>query len=43
METYINIKEDNVMDWLSILQQIFEVCLIPMLGILTTALVQFLT
>lgn len=31
------------MDWLSILQQIFEVCLIPMLGILTTALVQFLT
>ena len=30
------------MDWLSILQQIFQVCIIPLLGILTTVLVQFI-
>lgn len=29
------------MDWLKILQQIFEVCIIPLLGILTTTLIQF--
>lgn len=31
------------MDWLSILQQIFEVCIVPLLGILTTVIVQYLT
>lgn len=30
------------MDWLSILGQIFEVCIIPLLGILTSVLVQFI-
>lgn len=29
------------MDWLNILQQIFNVCLVPLLGIATTALVAF--
>lgn len=31
------------MDWLSILQQIFEVCLIPLLGIATTVLIGVIT
>lgn len=30
------------MGWLGILQQIFEVCLVPLLGILTAALVTFI-
>lgn len=30
------------MDWLEILSQIFEMCIIPLLGVLTTCLVQFL-
>jgi hypothetical protein len=30
-------------DWLLLLQQIFEVCVIPLLGILTTFLVKYLS
>lgn len=30
------------MEWLVILSQIFEVCIIPLLGVLTTILIQFL-
>lgn len=30
------------MDWVSILNQIFELCIVPLLGILTTCLVQFI-
>ena len=30
------------MDWMSLLQQIFEVCIIPLLGILTTYFIVFI-
>ena len=30
------------MDWLNILQQIFDVCLIPLLGVATSALIVFI-
>ena len=30
------------MDWIKLLQEIFEVCIIPLLGILTTYLVMFI-
>lgn len=30
------------MDWINILDQVFDVCLIPLLGIITTALIQFI-
>lgn len=30
------------MDWINILDQVFDVCLIPLLGIITAALIQFI-
>ena len=30
------------MDWMNLLQQIFEVCIIPLLGILTTYFIVFI-
>lgn len=30
------------MDWMTLLQEIFEVCLIPLLGVLTTYLVKYI-
>ena len=30
------------MDWLNLLTQIFEVCIIPLLGILTTYIVKYI-
>ena len=36
-------KVGEKMDYLSLLQQIFEVCIIPLLGILTTFLVKYIS
>ena len=39
---FVKEKEDFFMDILMLLQQIFEVCIVPLLGILTAFLVQYI-
>jgi hypothetical protein len=36
------LKEVKIMDWMSMLKQIWELCIVPLLGILTVYVVNYI-